>query len=69
MHWGAFDLTDEPADLAPKVLARAVAEAGGDAGRVRLLAIGERWRLGDGPGRMTARFCADVETAAGAAMR
>jgi L-ascorbate metabolism protein UlaG (beta-lactamase superfamily) len=42
MHWGAFDLTDEPVDLAPAVLARVVAAAGGDP-RVRTLAVGERW--------------------------
>jgi N-acyl-phosphatidylethanolamine-hydrolysing phospholipase D len=64
MHWGAFDLTDEPAALAPRELARAVAAAGGDAGRVRLLAVGERWLLGDGPGARAARFAAEVETAA-----
>jgi len=43
-HWGVFDLTDEPVDLAPVVLARVAAEAGGDP-RVRTLAVGERWRL------------------------
>jgi N-acyl-phosphatidylethanolamine-hydrolysing phospholipase D len=43
MHWGTFDLTDEPPDLPPRELAQAVAEAGGDAGRVRRLAVGERW--------------------------
>lgn len=45
MHWGTFDLTDEPLDLPPRELARAVAEAGGDPSRVRLLAVGERWHL------------------------
>ena len=44
MHWGTFDLTDEPADLAPEVLAQVVAAAGGDP-RVHTLAIGERWRM------------------------
>jgi N-acyl-phosphatidylethanolamine-hydrolysing phospholipase D len=43
MHWGTFDLTDEPADLPPGVLRQAVRQAGGDASRIRLLAIGERW--------------------------
>jgi N-acyl-phosphatidylethanolamine-hydrolysing phospholipase D len=43
MHWGTFDLTDEPADLAPKVLDRVIARDGGDRGRVRTLAVGERW--------------------------
>ena len=45
MHWGTFDLTDEPLDLPPRELSRAVESAGGDAERIRLLAIGERWRL------------------------
>lgn len=47
MHWGTFDLTDEPLDEAPRALARAVAEAGADASRVHVLAIGERWRVPD----------------------
>jgi N-acyl-phosphatidylethanolamine-hydrolysing phospholipase D len=46
MHWGCFDLTDEPADLAPKVLARVLEEKGVDRELVRILAVGERWRLG-----------------------
>lgn len=45
MHWGTFDLTDEPPDLAPEVLARAVAERGGDPEQVRLLAVGETWKV------------------------
>jgi N-acyl-phosphatidylethanolamine-hydrolysing phospholipase D len=44
MHWGTFDLTDEPIDLPPKELARVLAERGGDP-RVRTLAIGERWEV------------------------
>ena len=44
MHWGTFDLTDEPVDLPPRELARLVEERGGDE-RVRTLAIGERWKL------------------------
>jgi N-acyl-phosphatidylethanolamine-hydrolysing phospholipase D len=40
MHWGAFDLTDEPADLAPHVLK----DAGADPKRVHILAVGERWQ-------------------------
>ncbi|HVG09319.1 MAG TPA: MBL fold metallo-hydrolase [Thermoanaerobaculia bacterium] len=40
MHWGAFDLTDEPADLAPHVLK----DAGADPERVHILAVGERWQ-------------------------
>jgi len=40
MHWGTFDLTDEPADLAPHVLK----DAGADPQRVHILAVGERWQ-------------------------
>ncbi|MBW2363405.1 MAG: MBL fold metallo-hydrolase [Deltaproteobacteria bacterium] len=46
MHWGTFDLTDEPVDHAPRALARVLETRGGDA-RVRTLAVGERWRLPD----------------------
>ena len=49
MHWGTFDLTNEPIDLPPRVLAEAIAATGGDAARARVLAIGERWLVGDGP--------------------
>lgn len=42
MHWGTFDLTDEPVDLAPKVLAQVLGDGGRD-DRVRSMAIGERW--------------------------
>ena len=45
MHWGTFDLTDEPADRAPRVLAEAVRAAGGDASRTVVMAIGEQWHL------------------------
>ena len=44
MHWGTFDLTDEPLDLPPRELTALLAERGGDP-RVRTLAIGERWKL------------------------
>jgi N-acyl-phosphatidylethanolamine-hydrolysing phospholipase D len=47
MHWGTFDLTDEPMDEPPKALARAVGEMGEDPARVRVLAIGERWLVPD----------------------
>lgn len=47
MHWGTFDLTDEPVDLAPKVLAQVLAEHGAGPGsgssRAPILAVGERW--------------------------
>jgi N-acyl-phosphatidylethanolamine-hydrolysing phospholipase D len=45
MHWGTFDLTDEPLDEAPKVLRQAVAKAGGDINRVKFMAVGERWHM------------------------
>jgi len=45
MHWGTFDLTDEPADLPPRVLQQVVRRRGGDPERVRVFAIGERWHL------------------------
>jgi N-acyl-phosphatidylethanolamine-hydrolysing phospholipase D len=45
VHWGTFDLTDEPLDLPPKVLREAVTNSGGDPARVPILAVGERWRL------------------------
>jgi N-acyl-phosphatidylethanolamine-hydrolysing phospholipase D len=49
MHWGTFDLTDEPADLPPRALAEAVAAERGDAERVRILAVGERWEIPEAP--------------------
>jgi N-acyl-phosphatidylethanolamine-hydrolysing phospholipase D len=48
MHWGTFDLTDEPIDLPPKVLAAVLEERRADATRVRTLAIGERWKVPGG---------------------
>lgn len=47
MHWGTFDLTDEPVDLAPRVLARTIAEEGGDPERCPILAVGQRWQVRD----------------------
>jgi N-acyl-phosphatidylethanolamine-hydrolysing phospholipase D len=44
MHWGTFDLTDEPADLAPRVLRDVLAQRGGDE-RVRIFAVGESWHV------------------------
>jgi N-acyl-phosphatidylethanolamine-hydrolysing phospholipase D len=45
MHWGTFDLTDEPLDLPPRVLSQVVSDRGGDPERARVLAIGERWHV------------------------
>ena len=45
MHWGTFDLTDEPLDLPPRALRAELARRGGDPARAPILAIGERWRL------------------------
>ena len=47
IHWGTFDLTDEPLDLPPRALAEAVAAAGEEPERFRVLAIGETWHLPD----------------------
>lgn len=51
MHWGCFDLTDEPADLAPRVLAEILERERVEPGRVRTMAVGERWLT---PGKSTA---------------
>jgi L-ascorbate metabolism protein UlaG (beta-lactamase superfamily) len=46
MHWGTFDLTDEPVDLAPHVLQQVLTnEDRGDRRRIHTLAVGERWRV------------------------
>jgi len=46
MHWGTFDLTDEPVDRPPVELRREVARLGGNMDKIRLMAVGERWSLG-----------------------
>ena len=46
MHWGTFDLTDEPVDAAPAVLRRVISESGGGMDKIRLMAIGEQLKLG-----------------------
>lgn len=45
MHWGTFDLTDEPVDLAPRVLEQVLHEKKADLDRAHILAVGERWLL------------------------
>jgi L-ascorbate metabolism protein UlaG (beta-lactamase superfamily) len=45
MHWGTFDLTDEPVDLAPKVLGEEIGRAGEAPSRIHALAVGERFLL------------------------
>jgi N-acyl-phosphatidylethanolamine-hydrolysing phospholipase D len=47
MHWGTFDLTDEPVDLPPRVFRQVISDAGEDPQRAPILAIGERWVLPD----------------------
>ncbi|HEX4498314.1 MAG TPA: MBL fold metallo-hydrolase [Thermoanaerobaculia bacterium] len=49
MHWGCFDLTDEPVDLPPKVLEQVLERRGADRTRVRTMAVGERWTIGPTP--------------------
>jgi N-acyl-phosphatidylethanolamine-hydrolysing phospholipase D len=45
IHWGTFDLTDEPLDLPPAALREAVTAAGADPDRFRVLAVGETWHV------------------------
>lgn len=47
MHWGTFDLTNEPVDQAPKELKNVIRSSGGDPRSVRLMAIGERWKFSE----------------------
>lgn len=48
MHWGCFDLTDEPVDRAPEVLDEVLAREGADRSRIWTMAVGERRLLPDG---------------------
>ena len=45
MHWGTFDLTDEPVDLPPRELEQVIRERGGSLQPVHFLAVGERWKV------------------------
>ena len=47
MHWGTFDLTDEPTDLPPRVLREVLTRRGADPERARILAAGECFRIPD----------------------
>jgi len=49
IHWGTFDLTDEPLDLPPLALREAVAAHQESPERYRVLAIGETWHLPKAP--------------------
>ena len=44
MHWGTFELTDEPLDEPPRALARALQAAGVEAARFAVLKHGETMR-------------------------
>ena len=45
MHWGVFDLTDEPIDEPPRAIEREVRERGGSMDPIKIMAIGERWEV------------------------
>ena len=45
MHWGCFDLTDEPVDLPPRVLTEILQREGAGREQVRTMAVGERWKM------------------------
>lgn len=45
MHWGTFDLTDEPPDLAPRVLRAVLGKTVDETPRVHVPALGETVRL------------------------
>jgi len=50
MHWGTFDLSDEPLDEPPRALHAATAQHPDLEGRVRVLAIGETFDIPPTPG-------------------
>jgi N-acyl-phosphatidylethanolamine-hydrolysing phospholipase D len=45
IHWGTFDLTDEPLDLPPQALREAVTAARADPDRFKVLAVGQTWHV------------------------
>ena len=55
IHWGTFDLSYEPLDRPTQDLASAIELAGGDPAPVRILAIGETWRVPERVKREKAR--------------
>jgi L-ascorbate metabolism protein UlaG (beta-lactamase superfamily) len=46
-HWGTFKLTDEPIDEPPRELRRVIEAVGGQLDPIRVLAVGEQWRVPD----------------------
>ena len=51
VHWGCFDLTDAPVDLAPAVWHELAAVEEIDPARTPVLAVGERWVMPPGADR------------------
>ena len=45
MHWGTFDLTDEPVDEAARLFRQVIERSGSDPERSPILAIGEGWHV------------------------
>ena len=62
MHWGTFDLTDEPLDLPPQELAQVIARRAGTDERVRVLAVGERWKVPARPDRAAQLGAASIDS-------
>ncbi|PWK92496.1 MBL fold metallo-hydrolase [Fulvimonas soli] len=54
IHWGAFELADDPLDEPPRLLAEALAAQGVSAEAFRALPVGARWPLAEGGARAAA---------------